>query len=112
MDTPADLFLGVVEIEEFDLGARRHDRADRLGLRNVAGRHPFAQHEADLLVGHRRGFAAQWQQPQQQVGGRAQQPFDRRADPRHGAHEARQRRGNALGIDHRDALRHQLAEDQ
>src|SRR5258707_3348946 len=52
------LFLGVVEIEEFDLGARRHDRADaafaepqrhlddrRLGLRNVAGRHPLAQHE-------------------------------------------------------------------
>src|ERR1700704_5450068 len=63
-----ELFLRVVEIEEFDLGARRHDRADPavaesqrhlddggLGLRNVAGRHALAPHEADFLIGHWRG---------------------------------------------------------
>ena len=124
-DARSDLLLGIIKVEEFDLGARRHDRADppiaepqrhlddrRLGLRDMAGRHPLAQHEADLLVGDRRRSAAQRQQPQQEIGGRTQQPLDRRPHPRQAAHEAGQRRGDRLGSQQRQPLRHQFAEDQ
>ena len=76
-DMPPDLLFGIIYIEKLDLGARRHDGADPaiaeperhlddcgLALRDVAGRHAFAQHKADFLVGNRRGFAAQRQQTQ------------------------------------------------
>ena len=70
-DLPAQFVGRIVEIEKLDLRARRHHRADPavaepqrhlddrgLGLRDVAGRDPLAQHEADLLVGDRRRLAA------------------------------------------------------
>ena len=124
-DMPPQFVLGIVEVDELDLGARRHDSADAavaepqrhlddrgLGRRDVAGRDPLAQHEADFLVGDRRRLAAQRQSAQDQIGGRAEEPFERGAEPRHPAHEARQRGGDALGMDQREPLRHQLAEDR
>ena len=73
-DLPAQLLFAVVEIEELDLRTRRHHPADPplaepqralddrgLGLRDVAGRNPFAQQERDLLVGHRHRLLPQRQ---------------------------------------------------
>ena len=78
----------------------------------MAGRHPFPQHEADLLVGDVRGAAAQREQLQQNVSGCVQQPFEGGRDPGHNAHDAGERGGNALGMAQRDPLRQQLAENQ
>src|SRR5437667_229613 len=57
------LLFRIVEVEPLDLGTRRHYGArspvakaqrhlddSRLGLMDVAGRGPLAQHEADFLV--------------------------------------------------------------
>ena len=105
---------------------RRHDGArppiaetqrhldDRgLGVRDVSGRNPLAQHKGDLLVGDGGGsLAADRQQAKHKIGRRAQEPFDRCSDPGDSAHEAAERSGNPLGVEERDAFRDELAEDQ
>src|SRR5487761_97573 len=90
----------IVEIEAFDLGARRHHRADQpvaeakchldddvLSLLQMAGSRRLAQQIGDLLLGRRdRLGRRQRQRLEHQLRRPAQQPFERRGEARQHRH--------------------------
>src|SRR6202022_662928 len=98
--TPVFLFR-IVQLEPCYLRPRRHHRARsaiaepqrhlddrRLGVRDVPGRRTLAQHEVDLFVGNgRRSLAAQWQQPEHEIGRSAQEAFHGGSHTRYRPHE-------------------------
>ena len=120
------VLLRIVEVEPFDPRPRRHDGARppvaeaqrhlddrRLGVRDVPGRNPLAQHKGDLLVGDGGGsLAAHGQQAKHKIGRGAQEPLDRCSRPGNRSHEAAERSGNPLGMEQGDALWDEFAEDQ
>jgi hypothetical protein len=92
---------------------QRHLHDGGLGERDVPGRNPLAQHEGDLLVGDGGGsLAADRQQAKHKIGRCAQEPFDRCSHTGNRTHETSKRSGDPLGVEQRDALWDELAEDQ
>ena len=120
------LFGIVLQIEPFELRARRHyciDAAiaqtqrhlhDRgLGGMDIAGGLRFAQHDGDLFFRYSRGFVrAPRQETQHEIARRGKEPDERRREPGHQRQHRREAERDRLGPAQRDALRHQFAKDQ
>src|SRR6185312_4830207 len=113
-------------VKPFDLSARRHHGADaavaeaehhldhgRFRRLEMAGGGGLAQHQRDLLLGHRRRLTrAHRNEPQDQVARRTEEAFRRPARPGHHLQKPGQPCGEIFGPAERQPLRHQLAEDQ
>ena len=126
VDLAAVLLLAVGEVEPFDLGARRHHRADatvaeaehhlhdrRLGRLEMPGGRGLAQHQGDLFLGDGRRLARpDRHEPQHEVAGCAEEPLGRGGQPRHDLQQPGQAGGNVFGPAEGEALWHQFAEDQ
>ena len=115
-----------VEVEEDDIAARRHDAGDQLVVQTEdarndcllvllehAGFRPLLHEDVDLFLGDWRVHrGAHSQQFEDELGGKAHQPYQGEHRLRQDFHGARNRACDALGIDQCESLRHKLAEDQ